>query len=143
MARTIHGLPGVYNEGVLSLSDGDGAALALNSSGITIIEDGYLTWGENSNLNRIMTADVANYTNITADTLIETGAGLVFGFIVNSNTSGSLKLWDNTSAATTVLMNTYTYAAGSSVVMLPAAVAFTTGLYADVTGTQDITIIWL
>lgn len=92
---------------------------------------------------RMLTADVANYTNITADTLIKTGAGLVFGFIVNSNTSGSLKLWDNTSAATTVLMNTYTYAAGSSVVMLPAAVAFTTGLYADVTGTQDITIIWL
>lgn len=143
MARTIHGLPGVYNQGVITLSSGDGAALALNSSGITIIEDGYLTWGENSNLNRMMTADVANYTNITADTLIKTGSGLVFGIIVNSHTTGTIKLWDNTSAATTTLVNTYSYPIGSSVVFFPAAVSFTTGLYADVTGTQDITIIWL
>lgn len=84
----------------------------------------------------------ANYTNITADTLIKTGAGRVFGILVASHTSGSIKLWDNTSAATTVLLNTYSYSSGSQVISFPAGIEFTTGLYADVTGTQDITILW-
>ena len=84
----------------------------------------------------------AKYTNLSASALIKTGAGVVYGFIVNSNTSGTLKLWDNTSAATTVIMNTYTFAAGSSFVALPVGVQFGIGLYATVGGTADITIIW-
>lgn len=82
------------------------------------------------------------YRNITADTLIKTGAGKVAGFIINSHTSGTLKLWDNTSAATTVLMNTYTFAAGSGNVVFAAPICFNTGLYADIGGTVDLTIIW-
>lgn len=82
------------------------------------------------------------YTNITADTLIKTGFGKVAGFIVNSHTSGTLKLWDNTSAATTVIMNTFTFAAGSSVQVFPESISFNVGLYADVGGTVDLTIIW-
>lgn len=87
--------------------------------------------------------DQANYTNTAASALIKTGAGRVFGVIVNSHTNGTLKLWDNTSAATTVLMNTFTFAAGSQVVNFPAAVKFTTGLYATIGGTADVTIIWV
>lgn len=33
MARTKHGLPGIYNASPITLSDGEGAALALDSSG--------------------------------------------------------------------------------------------------------------
>lgn len=82
------------------------------------------------------------HTNITADTLIKTGFGKVAGFIINSHTSGTLKLWDNTSAATTVLTNTYTFPSGSGVVTFPEPVGFNTGLYADIGGTVDLTIIW-
>lgn len=81
------------------------------------------------------------YQNITADTLIKTGTGNVLAIIVASHTSGAIKLWDNTAASTTVLLNTYTYATGSQVIPL-YGVKFTTGLYADVTGTQDITIVY-
>lgn len=81
------------------------------------------------------------YANITADTLIKTGPGNVQAIIVNSHTNGAIKLWDNTAASTTVLINTYTYATGSQVIPLYGA-KFTNGLYADVTGTQDITIIY-
>jgi hypothetical protein len=86
--------------------------------------------------------DQANYTNTTASVLVKTGAGRVFGFIINSHTAGTLKLWDNTSAATTVLVETYTFTAGSGVVTFPAAVKFTTGLYATIGGTANVTIIW-
>lgn len=81
------------------------------------------------------------YQNITGDTLIKTGPGNVLAIIVASHSSGAIKLWDNTSAATTVLLNTYTYASGSQVIPLYGA-KFTVGLYADVTNTQDITIIY-
>lgn len=82
------------------------------------------------------------YTNLTASALIKTGFGKVAGFIVNSHTSGTLKLWDNTSAATTVITNTYTFASGSQVVRFPEPLCFNTGLYATIGGTADITLIW-
>lgn len=85
--------------------------------------------------------DAATYTNISASTLIKTGAGVLKGIVVNSHTSGTLKLWDNTSAATTVIFNTITFAAGPSFIKLPA-VEFSTGLYATIGGTADITILW-
>lgn len=85
--------------------------------------------------------DSATYTNISASALIKTGAGVLKGIVVNSHTSGTLKLWDNTSAATTVLLNTITFAAGPNFIKLPA-VEFSTGLYATIGGTADITILW-
>lgn len=85
--------------------------------------------------------DSATYTNLTASALIKTGAGVIKGIVVNSHTNGTLKLWDNTSAATTVLLNTITFAAGPNFIKLPA-VEFSTGLYATIGGTADITILW-
>jgi len=82
------------------------------------------------------------YTNLTASALIKTGFGKVSGVIVNSHSSGTLKLWDNTSAATTAITNTYTFPAGSQVVTFPEPICFNTGLYATVGGTADLTIIW-
>ncbi len=85
----------------------------------------------------------ATYTNLSASALIKTGAGVVSGLVVNSHSSGTLKLWDNTSAATTVLLNTITFAAGSGIVLdLGSDVQFSTGLYATIGGTADITIFW-
>lgn len=85
----------------------------------------------------------AKYTNLSASALIKTGTGVVYGLVVNSHSSGTLKLWDNTSAATTVLLNTITFAAGSGIVVaLPVGIQFGVGLYATIGGTADITIIW-
>ena len=81
------------------------------------------------------------YSNVTSTKLIATGAGNVAGIIVASNTSGAIKLWDYTSATSTVLLNTYTFSAGSSYINLYGA-RFTTGLYASTTGTVDADIIF-
>ena len=80
-------------------------------------------------------------TNLTASALIKTGAGRVAGFIVNSHTSGTLKLWDNTSAAGTVIINTFTFPAGSGVYKFPEPISFVTGMFATIGGTADITIV--
>jgi hypothetical protein len=86
--------------------------------------------------------DNVKYSNISASALVKTGAGALHGFIVNSHTNGTLKLWDNTSAASTVLLNTITFASGPQFVPLPMGVSFNTGLYATIGGTADITILY-
>jgi len=84
------------------------------------------------------------YTNLTASAQIKSGAGIIYGFIVNStDESGSLKLWDSLTEDDTVIMNTYKFPAGSSCVTLPTGGAnFYTGLYATISGTADVTILW-
>jgi hypothetical protein len=84
----------------------------------------------------------AKSTNGTASALIKTGGGKVFGVIVNSHTNGTMKLWDNTSAAGTVLVNTFTFPAGSGVYRFPEPIEFYTGLYFTLGGTLDFTIVY-
>jgi len=85
------------------------------------------------------------YKNITASALLQTGPGTVKGIIINSHTSGTVKLWDNTSAAGTVIVNTITFSAvattGERFIPLFDA-AFTTGLYVTIGGTADLTIVY-
>lgn len=81
------------------------------------------------------------YKNFSASNLVKTGDGIAVGIIVASHTNGTLKLWDNTSAATTVLVNTITLAAGPQTVPLFGA-RFLTGLYITVGGTIDATLVY-
>mgnify|MGYP007071638206 CR=1 FL=1 len=84
----------------------------------------------------------ARYTNISASAAIKSSSGVVYGFVVNSHSSGTLKLWDNTAGSGTVLLNTIIFAAGPNFVALPVGIQFGVGLYATIGGTADITIIW-
>jgi len=81
------------------------------------------------------------YKNLTASGLVHTGFGSVVGIVVNSHTAGTIKLWDNTSAATTVLANTITLGATERFIPLYEA-GFTTGLFVTIGGTADITVIY-
>jgi hypothetical protein len=81
------------------------------------------------------------YKNTTASVLIKTGTGNLQGVIVNSHSSGTLKFWDNTSGATTVIFNTITLAAGERWIPLFGA-KFTTGCYLTVGGTADVTVVY-
>lgn len=83
----------------------------------------------------------AKYTNGTASAQIVAGRGRVYGVIVNSNSSGTFKLWDSLTATGTVICNTYTVASGSSVITFPEPIEFYTGLFLTVGGTLDYTII--
>ena len=81
----------------------------------------------------------SNYTNLTASALVKTGYGVLKGMYVNSTSAGTIKFWDNTSAATTVINNTITPAIGYHNL---GSVAFNTGLYATIGGTLDVTLHW-
>jgi len=97
--------------------------------------------GEDLTNDVLKTEDRSTYTNITASSLIKTGAGRLKGIVVNSHTTATIKLWDGTAASTVTLFNTYTFPTGSSVINLPD-VEFSTGLFATIVGTADVTILW-
>jgi len=80
--------------------------------------------------------------NVVATRLIQTGAGVIAGIIVNSHSSGTLKLWNNTSAASPaegdpLIMDTFTFPSGSGIYMFPNPIIFTNGLFATVGGTLN------
>lgn len=89
-----------------------------------------------------MTTRGALFSNKTSSALIKTGAGKVYGIVINSHSSGTVKLWDSTTAADTVIVNTYTFPTGSGVVTFPEPINFVTGLYCTIGGTADITVIY-
>lgn len=80
-----------------------------------------------------------NYTNISASGLVRTGPGSLLGIFVASGASPTIKVWDNTSAATTILVNTFTPNVAS---FHPMPGAFQTGLYITIGGTCDCTVFW-
>lgn len=84
----------------------------------------------------------AKYLNGTTSQQIVAGAGRAYGVIVNSHTSGTMKLWDSLTATGTVIVNTFTFPAGSGMYIFPVSVDFYTGLFLTVGGTLDYTILY-
>ncbi len=83
----------------------------------------------------------ASDTNTAASALIKTGAGNIYGIIINSHTSGTIKLWDNTAASGTVICETITLAVGERWIPFWGA-SFGTGLYVTIGGTANITVVY-
>lgn len=79
------------------------------------------------------------YENISSSTLIYTGACQLLGFKVNSATSGTVKIWDNTSAAAPIVINTTSVNAGE---WHPVPATIVTGIYVTIGGTADITVFY-
>jgi hypothetical protein len=86
------------------------------------------------------TTPQGKYTNLSASGIVATGPGVLVGVVINSHSSGTLKFWDNTSAATTVINNTMTLAAGERWIPLFGE-KFTVGCYLTIGGTADVTVI--
>lgn len=80
------------------------------------------------------------YKNLSASGLVKTGAGTIRGVMVASSTGGTIKLWDNTSAAGTVIVNTT--ASITAPAFFPIEGSFTTGLYCTISGTADVTVFY-
>lgn len=80
------------------------------------------------------------YTNLSASALVKTGDGDLIGlFVASASSSPTIKLWDNTSGATTVLVNTFTPTAAT---WFPIPGRFKTGLYVTISGTVDCTVFY-
>lgn len=83
--------------------------------------------------------EAGQFTNLSASGSVKDGAGKLLGFFVASSSSGTVKLWDNTSAAGTIIINTTSVTAAT---FYPCPAAFANGCYATIGGTADITFFW-
>ena len=80
------------------------------------------------------------YKQTGSSVLVKTGVGALRGIFVSSSDQATIKLWDNTSAATTILVNTFTAAAATYYPL--ADVKFGIGLYITITGTLECTVFY-
>lgn len=80
------------------------------------------------------------YVNLTASGLVKTGGGFALGIVINSHTSGTIKLYDSLTATGTVFNETITFGVGERSIPLFGK-TFYTGLYAEIGGTANVSII--
>jgi hypothetical protein len=86
---------------------------------------------------------VAKYSNVTASANAQvSGPGTFYGIIVNSHTSGTIKIYDSLTQANTVIINTFTFPAGSGIYNFAQGISFYTGLSFTIGGTADITLLY-
>lgn len=81
------------------------------------------------------------FLNTTSSGLVKTGEGTVHGVIVNSHTSGTIKFSNGTTAVNDI-MGTYTFPSGSQVVDFGAGIKCSTGIFATIGGTANVTILY-
>ena len=82
------------------------------------------------------------HKNLTASALIDNAPAPanLFGWMVNSHTGGTLKIWDSLTASGDVVFNTITFPAGSGLIYyFPDGLNFSVGIFATIGGTADIT----
>lgn len=81
----------------------------------------------------------SNYQELSASGLVLTGAGKLTGiFVPVASGSPTIEVWDNTSAATTVLIDTFTPVAGTMYTFPSVRVG--TGIYVSIGGTVKCTV---
>lgn len=85
--------------------------------------------------------EATKYLNGSTSQSVVAGGGKFYGIIINSHTTGTIKIWDSLTATGTIIMNTYTLPTGSSVILFPVPIDFYTGLFITITGTVDYTIL--
>ena len=122
-----------------SLSDGQSQNLMLDSVGN--LKETLATKLDAINDKVTTRAEGMSYVMLTASALVRTGATTLKGFFVSSTTAGTIKIWDNTAASGTVLIDTITptnlgwYDCGN----LSAG----TGVYVTLGGTISVTISYI
>lgn len=75
---------------------------------------------------------------LSASGSAKTGAGVLGGILVGTSTSLTIKVWDNTSAAGTVIVETTAALTAGQFLRIPAA--FSTGCFVTIGGTGTITV---
>ena len=124
---------GRYNATPPTLTDTYYNALQLDSSGNLKVTIASLMAGEDQTFNRINTAEAYSSTNITTQTTttVKSGAGRLQRIVIPTPVANAtVKIYDNTAASGTVLLDTITFPGtllSSGPVNVPLGVAFSTG----------------
>ena len=84
---------------------------------------------------------MANPVIVTASGLVKTGPGIINTVVVTAGIGVTVKLWDGTTAAGPVLMDTTVPM--TPLMTIPLNAGFVTGLFATIGGTApSVTLLW-
>lgn len=79
-----------------------------------------------------------NAKNLSASGLVFTGPCRLLGiFVASASSTPTIKVWDNTSAAGTIVVNTFTPLAGQ---FYPMPFTCSNGIFVAISGTVDCTV---
>jgi hypothetical protein len=81
--------------------------------------------------------EVGKYVNISASALVRTGACDLLGIFCASSAGATVLVYDQTSAAVPIVVNTFTAIAGT---FYPIPAHCGNGIYITIAGTGDITV---
>tara|TARA_R110000823_G_scaffold108381_1_gene227711 strand:+ start:1082 stop:1351 length:270 start_codon:yes stop_codon:yes gene_type:complete len=81
---------------------------------------------------------MANYTQSSATTQVKVGAGKLYGVFVSASSSGTLTIYDSGASSTgdPKIVDTFTVAASTTYLNIPAGLFFNKGLYIVLAGTS-------
>ena len=132
MARTKNGLPGIYNATAITLSDLEGTALAVDSSGNLYANLATLIAGEDALIDVLKVEQRFSFLNIAAGqatTVVKSGAGFLHAIVFNgpATATNTTTVYDNTAASGTVIAIPLATAAAAPLT-LTFNCAFTVGL---------------
>lgn len=85
---------------------------------------------------------MAQATSLSASALVKNAGGKVYGFFIGSATSGTVKIWDGTTAAGRVIVDTTTAVSAPLNVPFPEPVQTVNGIFVTIGGTATVTVIW-
>ena len=114
----------------------------VNSAGQLLITP---VTGSLSQFNRLAAGSICNYANCTADTLVKSGAGIVYGIIVTTALSAAtIDIRDATSAGTgTILFTIPASATVGTIIQFGTGIVVNSGIYADFNGTGTINVLYV
>lgn len=84
--------------------------------------------------------EALDFVNLSASAQVKSGPGIIAGIFCASSSSGTCKVWAQTTAAVPVLVNTFSLTAGT---WYPIPARFSAGLYVTIGGTADITVFYV
>lgn len=134
-------IQGAYRSSTITLStDNSPVSLGVDVNGYLLTDLGVAL---SKSLDSIVSRpEATSYVDISASGVVANAPCILTGMFVNSSTSGTVKLYDNASAASGIVLNntTGTLAVG----YYPLGNANTTnGVYCTVGGTLDVTFYYI
>ena len=105
---------GVYQSSPDTITTGKAAAIGIDANRNSKVTQGTLLAGENLTTNRLNNEPIYSYTSITTQTTttVKSGAGTLAGFLIPTPVaSATMKIFDNTAASGSVIVDTITFPA--------------------------------
>lgn len=139
MAKTANGLPGVYNVTPITLTDGEGAAQALdvNQNGMVTLATSVAGEDIANDVLKVEQRFSPTYISTATTTTVKSGVGFLHSITITESVASTIVVYDNTAASGTIIAS-FVASAGTGTYTFD--VSFTVGLTIITAGASKLTV---